>query len=895
MPGSLRRAREIPRVEFLPSRRRVQESRSDRTIAAVALNKPLSENDLKQHFTRCFPRTILIFLVLIVPGLLPAAQPIPTDRQGRPLYQAGVVAVKLRSDAPQVDRKALPFGFGISSLDAVSDRLGARKVERLIEVRYDKVRSDLPDLSRIYRVALPEVVDVRHAAALFGADPSVEYAEPIPALYLDETPDDPQYNLQWFLDSIMAESAWDVHKGENGAEVVVGIADSGVAWRHPDLVENVFQNLGEDADGDGRVIEQSGGTWVFDPGDVNGIDDDGNGYVDDFVGWNFLNDDREQDNDPDDPSGHGTHVAGLAGGRTDNGIGISCISWNVKILPTSGANSESDNTIERGLSSVVYLAENGADIINMSWGSDSSSQLQQDVMAYATGLGSLLVSSAGNETTAALHYPSSLPSVISVASVGKTDRVASYSNYGISVDISAPGGAGFNSVRSTTPPSNYGDKSGTSMASPVVAGVFALLKSLHPSWSNDQLVRQVLGTADSIDELNPNFVGLLGEGRVNAHRTLTDQPQTAMRELRLDVLTVEILDETGNGSIEGGESAEIRVTLRNYSHLASSNAVTMTLQTDSPYVTVVNATVTTAVTADMAAVVPSTFAIRVAPDAPSGLVDLVLSAESSDAAISPHSTLELPQVLIANGGLLVWDGTEGAATFSGGYLRDELIARQFTVTYVSGDFPLGLAGFDGVFLSFGNAGLDPDGPPFSARLDAQWKVDAIRDYLESGGRLYLEGSDTLGWDIYNLVDGTPLLPLFGIASGEDGDTNPIDSLTGHDGALTGGMEFVGTDQSPVDWIDIFTPSTGADALTESDYGIVSIQHEGRYGQRTFCLSYALAELVDGSTTRDELVDALIDFLDPVPGAAREAIFRRPGRRVVPVSGGKSLSQADGRP
>jgi subtilisin family serine protease len=838
---------------------------------------------------------LIIALLVTASPALQAAQPIPTDGKGRPLYQAGVVAVKLRSNASPVDRKALPFGFGISSLDATSAELGVVRVERLIESRLTKTRPDLPDLSRIYRVTLPTVVDVRGAARIFDADPSVEYAEPILAHYLDVTPDDPQYNLQWFLDSIMAESAWDVHKGENGAEVVVGIADSGVAWRHPDLVENIYQNLGEDADGDGHVIEQSGGTWVFDPGDVNGLDDDGNGYTDDFVGWNFINDDGEQDNDPDDPSGHGTHVAGLAAGRTNNGVGISCISWNVKILPTSAANSQSDNTIERGLNSVVYLAENGADIINMSWGSDSTSQLQQDVMAYATGLGSLLVAAAGNDTTSALHYPSSLPGVISVAAVGKTDRAASYSNYGISVDISAPGGAGLNGVRSTTPPSNYGDKSGTSMASPIVAGVFSLLKSLRPSWSNDQLMQQVLGTADSIEDLNPNVAGLLGEGRVNAFRTLTDQPQTATRELRLDVLAMEILDDSDDGSLEAGEGAEIRLTLRNYSHLATSSAVMMTLSTDSPYVDVVDATVITAVTADMAAVLSSTFAIQVAPDAPSGLVSLTLSAEASDTTISPHSTLDLPPVLIAGGGLLVWEGTADAATFSGGYLRDELTSRDFTVTYISGDFPRGLKGFDGVFLSFGNAGLDPDGPPYAARLDAQWKVDAIQDYLETGGRLFLEGGDTLGWDVYNLVDGTSLLPLFGIENGVDGDTNLIDSLAGNGTALTSGMEFVETTQSPVDWIDIFTPSTGTAAFTESEYGVVSVQHRGQYGQRTFCLSYAIAEFVDGSTSRDDLLDALIDFLGLTPGGAREAISRRAGGRVIPVSGAKHLSQPYGRP
>ena len=181
---------------------------------------------------------------------------------------------------------------------------------------------------------------------------------------------------------------------------------------------------------------------------MNGVDDDGNGYPDDFVGWNFFNDEEAEDNDPDDPDSHGTHVAGLAAGRTDNGVGISSVSWNVKILPTSASNSVSEG-IDRGYSSVVYLAENGADVINMSWGSDTTSQAAQDVMDYATGLGSLLVSSAGNESSADPRYPNALPGVISVAAVGKSDRLASYSNFGISVDISSPGGAGINAVSYT--------------------------------------------------------------------------------------------------------------------------------------------------------------------------------------------------------------------------------------------------------------------------------------------------------------------------------------------------------------------------------------------------------------------------------------------------------------
>lgn len=819
---------------------------------------------------------------------LQAAQPIPTDSKGRPLYQAGMVAVKLRSDAAPVAAKALPLRFGTSSLDAVSDQLGVLRVEPMFRSRFSKTRPDLPDLSRIYRVTLAEEVDVRRAALLFGRDPSVEYAEPIPVYYLHETPNDPLFSIQWYLTAIEAEGAWDVHKGEDGAEVVVGISDTGVAWRHEDLVDNIYQNLGEDADGDGTVIEKSGDTWIFDPGDVNGVDDDGNGYPDDFVGWDFFNDDELEDNDPDDPDSHGTHVAGLAAGRTDNGVGIASISWNVKILPTSASNSDSGDSIDRGLASVAYLAENGADIINMSWGSETTSQFQQDVMEYARAQGSLLVSSAGNDSVADPQYPSSLPGVVSVASVGKSDRLASYSNFGISVDIASPGGAGINGLRSTTPPNNYGNREGTSMASPVAAGAFALVKSLHPMWSNQQLIEQVLGTADSVDDLNVNFVGLMGEGRLNAFRALTEQPTTDEPELRLEVTNAVVVDDSGDGSLEAGEGGEIVITLRNYSHLASSQAVTLTLQTESPYVEVIDDTMVVAVTQDMAAELPDTFSIRVVPEAPSGSITLSLMAEASDASVSPHSELDLT-IFVAGGGLLVWEGAEGGATFSGQYLRDALMARGYDVTYVAGEFPPGLVGFDGVFLSFGNAGLDPIGPPYSARLDADWKVDAIKNYLESGGRVFLEGSDTLGYDIYDLVDGTVLLPLFGLEGGVDGDTNEINSLDGQAGALTEGMRFTGTSQDPVDWIDIFTPSTGTAAFTESDYGVVAVQHRGRFGQRTFCFAYTLAELVDGSTTREGLLDAIIGFFDF--GSAGGSRVRRGGRRVVPPAADKSFTGA----
>jgi len=272
------------------------------------------------------------------------------------------------------------------------------------------------------------------------------------------------------------------------------------------------------------------------------------------------------------------------------------------------------------------------------------------------------------------------------------------------------------------------------------------------------------------------------------------------------------------------------------------------------------------------------FILQVAAGAPSGLYDLTLKAEASDADISPISNLEVRPLLVANGGLLVWEGFQ-RSSFSGRFLRDELKARGFEVTYGFGDFLGGTIGFDGVFFSFGGYGapLWEDIP----RLDADWKVESIGRYLESGGKLYLEGADTLGDDIFNLVDGSALLPLFGLESAVNGDTNSIDGLDGYAGALTAGMGFTETRQSPVGYIDIFTPADGAAAFTESDYGVVAVQHEGAFGQRTFCFSYALADLVDGSTTRGDLVDAIVDFFGLSPDDESSLRTRRAGRRVRP--------------
>ncbi len=164
-------------------------------------------------------------------------------------------------------------------------------------------------------------------------------------------------------------------------------------------------------------------------------------------------------------------------------------------------------------------------------------------------------------------------------------------------------------------------------------------------------------------------------------------------------------------------------------------------------------------------------------------------------------------------------------------------------------------------------------------------MEAIDRYLRAGGRLYLEGSDTLGFDIYYYFTEKAselLLPLFGIESAVDGDEeHEFVRLDGQNGALTEGMQFTDTTQDPVGWIDIFTPGDGLAAFTESDYGVVAVQHSGSYDQRTFNFAYTIADLVDGSTTKAELVDGILDFLSIGSDVRPPLLMRRTGPRISP--------------
>ena len=376
----------------------------------------------------------------------------------------------------------------------------------------------------------------------------VEYAEPDWLVEEHITPNDPSYNQLWGMNKINAPQAWNTQTGSSN--VVVGVIDSGVDWTHPDLIDNIWQNMAEDADGDGTVFEWDGSQWIFDPGDENGIDDDNNGYVDDFVGWDFHN----NDNDPYDICGHGTHVAGTIGAKGNNNEGVSGVCWDVqmialKFLEWNPAINRCTGSISNGLLALEYAVSMGAPISNNSWGGGPYSQAFYEGLEVAKQNDHLFVASAGNngnlDNDQYPKYPASYDNsnIISVANTTSTDGISSSSHYGLTtVDLGAPGSG----IYSTTPDNTYGNKSGTSMASPHVAGAAALLLSECGSLSYQEIKQALMSSTDPISALSGKCVT---GGRLNANAAIQSLTCTPIPNcLTSDSLALVALYNSTNGA-----------------------------------------------------------------------------------------------------------------------------------------------------------------------------------------------------------------------------------------------------------------------------------------------------------------------------------------------------------
>ena len=414
----------------------------------------------------------------------------------------------------------------------------------------------------------------------------------------DYIPNDQRWNQQYGLQLIEADLAydlWDIDNGEipgavEDGEIVVAISDIGLQWDHPDLVGNVWQNLGEDADGDGVVIVQSGNTWVFDPDDINGIDDDEDGYEDNFIGWDIA----FNDNDPmpiNNGYDHGTNVAGCVSSATNNNIGVASVGWSVKLM---GLNVSNDGYyIQYGGQSILTAAQMGADVINMSWGGVGGCSYTALINNAYNNYGCILVTSAGNggsdgNTDFDLHTPSSCNNVISVSATGPNDNFGCWATAGETVDLCAPG----ESIWTTNVSGSYGSYWGTSFSSPIVAGAVALVWSKFPDADQEWVEERIISNTDEFSDMNGScqgnsLEGMLGTGRLNIFKALSAGIMPS-----LYISDVNYLNDTDDdGILNPGEQVQVKLIVGNEQGWADAENVVATISTEDDRIAIIDNTI----------------------------------------------------------------------------------------------------------------------------------------------------------------------------------------------------------------------------------------------------------------------------------------------------------------
>jgi subtilisin family serine protease len=322
------------------------------------------------------------------------------------------------------------------------------------------------------------------------------------------TPNDPWYSMQQ-MNLVSLPDAWNYTTGSS--TIIVAVVDSGILRDHPDLQGNIYFNPNEIPD--------------------NGIDDDNNGYIDDYCGWDFadapemsdvaLGDYLVQDNDVTDENFHGTHVSGILGAVTNNGLGVAGVCWNVKILPLRAGFRTSSGTgflqDDDAAAAIIYGADMGASAMNMSWGDPNYSPIIADACTYAYEKGVTLVASAGNDPGPNLSYPAKLASVISVGAVDPYKNLAGFSSYGAELDLVAPGQNIYSTYKSVGF-DMYKEMSGTSMSAPFVTGAAALLKSVLPNLTPQEVRARILTATDDLG--TDGFDLFYGHGLLNARKLM---------------------------------------------------------------------------------------------------------------------------------------------------------------------------------------------------------------------------------------------------------------------------------------------------------------------------------------------------------------------------------------
>jgi len=381
--------------------------------------------------------------------------------------------------------------FNISNISKKFPRIDRPRVET------NKYGYKLVDLSCIYKINYTEDFNEYLAAKMFYGTGLFEYVEVQVIPDLLYIPNDPKISTQYHLSLINAFDAWEIQRGDSN--VVIGITDTGIDTDHPDLSGRIKMNYN-------------------DP--VDGIDNDFDGYVDNFIGWDF----GDNDNDPEVYKHHGIQVTGMAVAKTNNNENIAAIGHQVKVLPVKISNS--DGYLVGAYDGIIYAADHGADIINCSWGGSGGFSLyNQDIINYATiNKRALVVAAAGNNNATSYFYPASYDNVVSVGGTDeldqKWDQSGSFgSQYNDKIDVVAPS----YKVVSLLKGGGSGQiGSGTSFAAPIVSRLAGLIKSQYPDASPQKISAIIKSSTDDIYSISGNeqYTGMLGTGRVNAYKAL---------------------------------------------------------------------------------------------------------------------------------------------------------------------------------------------------------------------------------------------------------------------------------------------------------------------------------------------------------------------------------------
>ncbi|MBP9127417.1 MAG: S8 family serine peptidase [Elusimicrobia bacterium] len=414
---------------------------------------------------------------------------------------------------PRVRRSAVAGLQKVSpGTRAVHSQVGAREVRRVLRAETgvpQKMRRRAARRGQASRVDLSRAESFRDAldrTAVISIDPKedlgrvlnayrglpdVEQADFNRIYSVQWTPNDPSYGQLWGLTKVDASAAWDL---STGTGVVVAVVDTGVDFFHPDLSANMWVN-GDEVPG-------------------NGVDDDQNGFVDDVRGWDCV----AEDNSPSDVYGHGSHVAGTIAAVGHNAVGVVGLSFNARVMPVKGLNDYGSGTSADLAQALIYAADNGAQVINNSWGGQGTDPLIESAVAYAVSAGAVVVAAAGNSNVdAQTFYPARLPGVLAVSAFDAADQKASFSNFGTRIDVAAPGVSILSTYKG-----GYSSLNGTSMAAPHVSGLAALILAQHPDYTASQVRQVIRQSADDVGPPGPDIDS--GVGRINARAAMVAVP-----------------------------------------------------------------------------------------------------------------------------------------------------------------------------------------------------------------------------------------------------------------------------------------------------------------------------------------------------------------------------------